>query len=52
MEEGFSWEPYLAAITTALPMTLLYSVSNILFLIVLFDPIGKKLERIKRVYGL
>lgn len=52
IDEGFSWEPYLAAVTTALPMTLLYSVSNVIFLSILFDPIGKKLERIKRVYGI
>ncbi|MCR5431367.1 MAG: ECF transporter S component [Lachnospiraceae bacterium] len=50
--EGFSWEPYVAAIVSAAPMTVLYALSNVLFLILLYDSIGKKLERIKTVYGI
>ncbi|MCR5431857.1 MAG: ECF transporter S component [Lachnospiraceae bacterium] len=51
-EDGFSWEPYLTAIASAAPMTILYAVSNIIFLVILFEPIGKKLERIRTVYGI
>jgi len=50
--EGFSWEPYATAIVSALPVTLLYAVSNVIFLVILFEPMGRKLERIKNVYGL
>jgi len=50
--DGFSWEPYLAAIVSATPMTVLYSISNVIFLKILFEPIGKKLERIRNVYGI
>ena len=52
MNEGFSWEPYLAAVVSAVPMTIVYAVSNVVFLVLLFKPIGAKLERISRVYGI
>ncbi len=42
---------YLSAFVTALPHTILYSVSNIIFLRFLGKPLGKKLERIKLKYG-
>ena len=50
--DGFSWNAYAAAIASAAPMTVLYAVSNVIFLMLLFDPIGKKLNRIKNVYGI
>lgn len=43
---------YLAACAAALPFTLEYAVSNVVFLLLLTKPIGEKLERIKRKYGL
>ncbi|MBR5452609.1 MAG: ECF transporter S component [Clostridia bacterium] len=49
---GFSVELYLAAIATALPHTVIYSVSNMVFLIILAKPFGEKLERIKQKYGI
>ena len=49
---GFDLNLYLTAISTAVPMTLVYAVSNVIFLIVLAGPIGKKLDRIKTVYGI
>lgn len=49
--EGFSLELYLAALTTAVPYTISYAVSNVLFLALLADPFGEKLERIKKKYG-
>ncbi len=49
---GFSAELYLAAIVTAIPHTVIYSVSNMIFLIILAKPFGEKLERIKLKYGI
>lgn len=43
---------FLAAIITAVPTTVEYIVSNIVFLLLLAKPIGKKLERLKKKYGL
>ena len=49
--EGFSVKLYLGAIVTAIPYTLSYAVSNVLFLAVLAKPFGEKLDRIKTKYG-
>lgn len=51
-ENGFSWSRYFAAAGTALPFTITYAISNIIFLLLLTKPIGDKLERIKIKYGL
>lgn len=42
---------YLAALLTALPHTILYAVSNVIFLAFLAKPFGEKLERVKIKYG-
>ncbi len=42
---------YTAAILTALPHTILYALSNLIFLAVLARPIGEKLSRVKIKYG-
>lgn len=42
---------YLGALLSALPYTMLYSVSNLIFLLLLARPFGNKLERIKKKYG-
>lgn len=44
-------ELYLTKILTALPHTLLYAVSNIVFLALFAKPFGEKLERVKIKYG-
>lgn len=49
--DGFSIPVYLAALMTALPHTAIYSVSNVIFLALCARPFGKKLERVKRKYG-
>lgn len=49
--DGFSWALYGAAIVTAAPHTILYAVSNFLFLWLLATPFGEKLERVKVKYG-
>lgn len=46
MSGGFDLERYLAVSVTALPVTAVYTVSNVVFLLVLARPIGKKLERV------
>ncbi|MCR5728118.1 MAG: ECF transporter S component [Lachnospiraceae bacterium] len=48
---GFDLELYLLSIEAAIPHTILYAVSNFVFLFVLAKPFGDKLERIKLKYG-
>ena len=43
---------YLALLITALPFMAVYAVSNVVFLLMLTGPIGRKLTRIKTKYGL
>lgn len=47
----FDWSLYSAALITAIPHTVLYAVSNFIFLFVLAKPFGEKLNRIKIKYG-
>ena len=47
----FNPSRYFAAIVTALPVTAQYAVSNVVFLLLLANPIGEKLSRIKKKYG-
>ncbi len=42
----FSWSLYVAMITSSLPYTIIYAVSNVFFLMVLAMPIGHKLEHV------
>lgn len=48
----FSLARYKALIITSLGYTVMYAVSNVVFLCLLEKPIGKKLDRIKTKYGL
>jgi len=50
--DTFNWNLYLAALATAVPYTVLYSVSNFIFLWFLAKPFGEKLNRIKIKYGI
>lgn len=47
----FNVARYLTYITIAVPTTVTYMISNIIFLVVLTKPIGKKIERIKTKFG-
>ena len=49
--EGFSIKLYAAALVSAIPYTVSYAVSNVLFLYLLAPPFGEKLQRIKIKYG-
>lgn len=48
----FNLPRYSAAVISALPVTAEYAVSNVVFLLITAKPIGEKLERIKKKYGL
>lgn len=48
----FNLARYGASLVTALPVTVMYAVSNVVFLAVMAKPVGQKLERIKKKYGL
>ena len=50
--EGFRLDLYIAALGTALPYTVSYAVSNLLFLSLLAKPFGEKLSRIQIKYGI
>ena len=50
--DGFQWSRYLAILATAAPFTLIYAISNAAFLVFLKQPIGRRLERIRKKYGL
>lgn len=49
--DTFDLTLYLTALGTALPHTVLYSVSNFIFLWFMAKPFGEKLDRIKIKYG-
>ena len=49
---SFTLTRYLAAMVSAARFTVVYAVSNVIFLLLLQKPIGKKLERIKDKYGM
>ena len=48
---GFNAALYAAALGTALPYTIAYAVSNVIFLNLLARPFGEKLERVRIKYG-
>jgi len=48
----FSWEAYVLALSSAVPFTIVYAISNVIFLLLLTKPISEKLERIKLKYGI
>lgn len=48
---AFDFSQYLAAIKTAIPHTVMYVVSNVVYLLILRRPIGEKLDRLKIKYG-
>ena len=49
-EGGFNLSRYIVTVASSLRFTVIYAVSNVIFLIILTKPIGKKLERIKDKY--
>jgi uncharacterized membrane protein len=49
---AFTLSRWTAALITALPITAVYCVSDIVFLLILRKPLGKRLERLKTKYGI
>lgn len=49
---GFRLSLYFAAMGTAIPYTVIYALSNLVFLRIFAKPIGQKLERIRKKYGI
>ncbi len=52
MDGMFNPARFSAAVITALPVTLKYVISNMIFLIILAPLFGKKIERLKQKYGI
>lgn len=50
-EGTFNLARWTAAMTAALPITAVYCASNVVFLLVLRKPLGRKLSRLKTKYG-
>lgn len=48
----FDFAVYATKIASSLPFTVIYAVSNLIFLLLLTKPIGKKIERLKVKYGI
>ena len=48
----FDFGVYATKIASSLPFTITYAVSNVIFLLLLAKPIGKKIERLKIKYGI
>lgn len=48
----WSWARYLIALSTSLPVTIVYAVSNVVFLMLTVKPIGEKLNRIQIKHGI
>lgn len=48
----FNFSRYIAMVVSSAPFTILYAASNVIFLLVLQKPLGKKLERVKDKYGI
>lgn len=48
----FNFGRYLAALVSSLQFTVIYAVSNVIFLLLLSKPTGKILQRVKTKYGI
>lgn len=50
VDNGFNISLYLAKFITSMPSTVIYAVSNVIFLLLLVKPVSEKLDRIKTKY--
>lgn len=48
----FTCQGYLAAVVTSLPFTAEYAISNVIFLLILYKPMDRRLSRIKLKFGI
>lgn len=51
IDNSFSWSRYSAVLLTSLPFAAIYAASNVVFLLLLYRPIKRKLDRLKEKYG-
>lgn len=51
-DNAFDLARYFALVASSAPVTLIYAVSNVFFLLLLARPVGKKIQRIIEKYGL
>lgn len=51
-EGGFNVARYITVAVSALPITAQYAASNVIFLLLLSKPVGEKLDRLKKKYGM
>ena len=49
---GFSWEILMARIISGIPFNLIHAASTVIFLLFLARPMERKLDRIKKKYGI
>lgn len=52
IDKEFNFSRYIIQLISSFPIMIIYSLSNIFFLILLQKPIGKKLKRAKKRYGI
>lgn len=52
IDKEFNFSRYIIQLISSFPIMIIYSLSNIVFLILLQKPIGKKLKRAKKRYGI
>lgn len=52
IDKEFNFSRYIIQLISSFPIMIVYSLSNIVFLILLQKPIGKKLKRAKKRYGI
>lgn len=50
--EHISWQAVFASVLTGIPFNAIHAVSTVIFLFLLAVPMGKKLERMKKKYGI
>ena len=51
LDDGFTPSVYMSTIVSSLPYMLIYMISNVIFILICSKPIGEKLERMKKKYG-
>ena len=52
IDKEFNFSRYIIQLISSFPIMIIYSLSNIVFLILLQKPIGKKIKRAKKRYGI
>ncbi len=51
LDSLFTFQRYISLVVASVPVMLSYVISNVIFMIIMNKPIGKKLKRIKQKYG-